>query len=110
IQKKINKEIFEKIDYPHYLHGALSGRDYISNAAVHTRKRTVICLDITNFYPSISKKDVCSIFKNLMRFSPEVSLCLTELVTLNNKVPQGGCCSSYIANLLFFNSEYNLYN
>ncbi|EIG3632909.1 RNA-directed DNA polymerase, partial [Escherichia coli] len=40
IQKKINKEIFEKIDYPHYLHGALSGRDYISNAAVHTRKRT----------------------------------------------------------------------
>ncbi|MFO5109053.1 RNA-directed DNA polymerase, partial [Salmonella enterica subsp. enterica serovar Stanley] len=34
IQKKINKEIFEKIDYPHYLHGALSGRDYISNAAV----------------------------------------------------------------------------
>ncbi|MCM5141106.1 reverse transcriptase domain-containing protein, partial [Escherichia coli] len=28
----------------------------------------------------------------------------------NNKVPQGGCCSSYIANLLFFNSEYNLYN
>ncbi|MBE1761798.1 RNA-directed DNA polymerase, partial [Escherichia coli] len=110
IQKKINKEIFEKIDYPHYLHGALSGRDYISNAAVHTRKRTVICLDITNFYPSISKKDVCSIFKNLMRFSPEVSLCLTELVTLNDKVPQGGCCSSYIANLLFFNSEYNLYN
>ncbi|CTW90365.1 putative retron-type reverse transcriptase [Escherichia coli] len=110
IQKKINKEIFEKIDYPHYLHGALSGRDYISNAAVHTRKRTVICLDITNFYPSISKKDVCSIFKNLMRFSPDVSLCLTELVTLNNKVPQGGCCSSYIANLLFFNSEYNIYN
>lgn len=45
-----------------------------------------------------------------MRFSPDVSLCLTELVTLNNKVPQGGCCSSYIANLLFFNSEYNLYN
>ncbi|MGT7476044.1 hypothetical protein ACRWXL_25245, partial [Escherichia coli] len=38
IQKKINKEIFEKIDYPHYLHGALSGRDYISNAAVHTRE------------------------------------------------------------------------
>lgn len=45
-----------------------------------------------------------------MRFSPDVSIALTELVTLNNQVPQGGCCSSYIANLLFFNSEYNLYN
>ncbi|MDE8469920.1 reverse transcriptase family protein, partial [Klebsiella pneumoniae] len=110
IQKKINKEIFENIDYPHYLHGAITGRDYISNASVHTKKKTIICLDITNFYPSISKRDVTLIFKNLMRFSPDVSIALTELVTLNNQVPQGGCCSSYIANLLFFNSEYNLYN
>lgn len=110
IQKKINKEIFENIDYPHYLHGAITGRDYISNASVHTKKKTIICLDITNFYPSVSKRDVTLIFKNLMRFSPDVSIALTELVTLNNQVPQGGCCSSYIANLLFFNSEYNLYN
>ncbi len=41
IQKKINKEILRKL-ITYYLHGALSGRDYISNAAVHTRKRTVI--------------------------------------------------------------------
>jgi len=108
IQKKINKEIFENIEYPDYLHGALIGRDYISNASEHTKKKTVICLDITNFYPGISKKDVTLIFQNLMRFSPDVSQALTELVTLDGKVPQGSCCSSYIANLLFFNSEYNV--
>lgn len=45
-----------------------------------------------------------------MRFSPEVSEALTNLVTLENKVPQGSCCSSYIANLLFFNDEYNIVN
>jgi len=110
IQKKINKEIFENVSYPEYLHGGLVGRDYISNASAHTKKKTIISLDITNFYPSISKKDVTLIFKNLMRFSPPVSDALTELATFDGKVPQGACCSSYIANLLFFNCEYNVVN
>lgn len=110
IQRRINKEIFEKVLYPDYLHGGLAERDYISNASTHTNKKTIICLDITNFYPSISKQHVYSIFKNLMRFSPEVSEALTSLVTINGQVPQGSCCSSYIANLIFFNYEYNIVN
>jgi len=110
IQKKINSGIFENVSYPLYLQGGLEGRDYISNASMHTKKKSLICLDIKNFYPSISKKDVTLIFKNLMNFSPEVSSTLTEILTLNNQVPQGSCCSSYIANLLFFNNEYNIVN
>ena len=110
IQKRINATIFENVDYPDYLHGGLISKDYISNASEHTKKKTIICLDITNFYPSISKNDVFLIFKNLMRFTDEVSSVLTELVTLNNQIPQGSCCSSYLANLIFFNGEYNIFN
>jgi len=43
-----------------------------------------------------------------MRFSPSISETLTELVTLDGKLPQGACCSSYIANLIFFNDEHNI--
>ena len=108
IQKKINKEIFENVTYPDYLHGGLKERDYVSNASVHSGMKTIISLDIENFYPNIGKRDVLNIFKNMMRFSPEVSNILTELVTLDGKTPQGACCSSYIANLIFFNDEHNI--
>lgn len=54
--KKINEEIFCKVKYPVYLHGGLKNRDYVSNAGFHSGKKTIISLDITNFYPSISKR------------------------------------------------------
>ncbi|MCF1267339.1 reverse transcriptase family protein [Morganella morganii] len=108
IQKKLNKEIFEGITYPNYLHGGIKNKDYITNAKVHSGAKSIISLDIENFYPSIRKNDVLNIFKNLMKFPQDVSESLTKLVTLNGVVPQGSCCSSYIANLVFFNSEYHL--
>ncbi|WP_228671250.1 hypothetical protein [Dickeya oryzae] len=39
IQRKINSELFERVEYPNYLHGGLSAKDYISNASQHTKKR-----------------------------------------------------------------------
>ncbi|WP_159340358.1 MULTISPECIES: reverse transcriptase family protein [Leclercia] len=110
LQKRINQEIFENVSFPDYLHGGLKGKDYLSNAKVHTNKKHLISLDIENFYPSISKKNVLEIFKYMMRFPEDVSKVLTELVTLDGHVPQGSCCSSYIANLVFFNTEYNYVN
>lgn len=107
IQKKINKEIFEGIQYPDYLHGGLKERDYVTNVAMHAKAKSLIGLDIKDFYPSIRKEHVSEIFKNLFRFPPEVCEILTKLTLKNGKVAQGGCCSSYIANLIFFNTEYS---
>lgn len=106
IQKKINREIFEGIVYPDYLHGGLKERDYVSNVMAHAGAKTIIGLDIKDFYPSIQKNHVHEIFKNLFRFDAEVCDVLTNLTTKNGMVTQGGCCSSYIANLIFFNSEF----
>lgn len=110
LQKKINKELFEKVSYPDYLHGGLKGKDYLSNAKIHSGNKTLISLDIENYFPSISRKNVFDIFKFMMRFPDDVSEMLTKLVTLNGSVPQGSCCSTYIANLVFFNTEYNYVN
>ena len=106
IQKKINKEIFEGINYPDYLHGGLKERDYVTNVGMHAKAKSIIGLDIKNFYPSIRKEYVFEMFKKLFRFPDEVCDVLIKLTLKNGKVAQGGCCSSYIANLIFFNSEY----
>jgi hypothetical protein len=112
LQKKINSRIFEQVEYPYYLQGGIKDpeypRDYVANANVHANANQIICVDIKKFYPSIRSKYVKKIFKHFFCFPDDVSEILTKLVTYKNSVPQGGCTSSYVANLIFYESEYLL--
>ncbi|WP_152205078.1 reverse transcriptase family protein [Marinobacter changyiensis] len=112
LQKRINHRIFEKVRFPIYLQGGIKDyekkRDYVENAKIHANSKTLISLDIKNFYDNIGEAYVYRVFKYFFNFPDEVSKTLTALVTLNGRVPQGACTSSYIANLIFFNSEYRI--
>lgn len=111
IQRKLNAMIFSEVVYPSYLMGGISDkekRDYVNNGKLHLRKKTLINLDIENFFPSISSFDIEKVFLYLFKFPPAVSKILTELTTLNGRLPQGGCNSTYLANLLLFNYEYSI--
>ena len=112
LQKKINSRIFEKVCYPSYLQGGLKDdanpRDYVKNAAVHVRPALLVCLDIKNFYPNIRDDAVKNVFQNFLQFEPEVAEILTLLTTVKRRIPQGGCCSSYLANLIFYDYEYKV--
>lgn len=112
IQKRINSRIFEEIIFPQYLQGGIKDsnapRDYIQNSKFHAGSKFLISIDIKNFYHSIQRDSVLSVFTNFFEFPDDVSEILTNLVTLEGKVPQGACTSSYIANLIFFNTEYSL--
>ncbi|WP_275285878.1 reverse transcriptase family protein [Halomonas elongata] len=112
IQKKINSRIFTRVHYPSYLMGGIKDtqkpRDYISNASVHAKAETLISLDIKDFFPNTREVYIKDIFKNLFEFSEEVSSTLTSLVSLESRLPQGACTSSYVANLIFHNSEYEV--
>lgn len=110
LQKRINSRILEKIVFPQYLQGGIkddiSPRDYVRNSSFHAGSKSLICLDIRSFYDNIKEPYVFAIFKHLLKFPDDVSKLLTDVVLLNGRVPQGACTSSYIANLIFFNSEY----
>jgi len=112
IQKRINSRIFEKVEYPRYLQGSLKDeiqkRDYVENARLHSGAKTITRLDIKRFFDSIRPSYVKDIFLYLFKFPEDVSEVLTKLLTFRGKVPQGACTSSYLANLIFFNSEYSL--
>lgn len=110
IQKRINKQIFERVRYPSYLQGGIKDqdetRDYVKNARLHSGAKTLVSLDIKDFYNSIKRNKVKDIFKLFFKFPDDVSEILTSLTTHQGKVPQGACTSSYIANLVFSESEY----
>ncbi len=112
LQKRINARIFEKVEYPDYLQGGIKDeenpRDYVANAIRHANANQIICIDVKQFYPSIKSQYVLNIFQYFFKFSPDVSEILTKLVTYYGRVPQGGCTSSYVANLIFYDTEYPL--
>lgn len=108
LQKRINQVIFSNVSYPEYLQGGIKGKDFITNSKNHLSAKSLINLDIKDFYPSISIHHVYPIYNKLFKFPHTVSDALVKLTTKNGVVTQGGCCSSYIANLIFFNSEHNL--
>lgn len=112
IQKRINHQIFEHFVFPSYLQGSIrdeeNTRDFVQNAKSHSAACDLISLDITGFYDNIKEEYVREIFTQLCDFPVDVSRILTQLVTYKGRVPQGACTSSYVANLVFFNSEYRV--
>ncbi len=108
IQKRINRAIFRNVEYPDYLYGGIAEKDYVKNAKRHTGAKSLITLDVRNFYPNIKTKVVESIFLHFCKFPPIIAKLLTNLTTLNGCVPQGACTSSNIANLVFFDIEHRI--
>jgi len=118
LQYRINKEIMVKgVEWPSYLFGSIpknlgdnKSHDYIDAASVHCGAKSLCCLDISDFFDNIHEEDVKNIFKNLFRFSCEVSEVLTKLVTYKGHLVQGALTSSYLAMLILWDSEPNLVN
>lgn len=107
IQKKINSRIFSNVVYPEYLFGGIKERDYVKNAAQHAGCKALIALDVKDFYPSISLNAVKDIFQYFFRFPRDVAELLGKLCCLNERVPQGACTSSHLANLSLQENEYH---
>lgn len=115
IQSRINSRIFcVLIDWPDYIFGSLSNeifnetvfcRDYIACAQQHCQAKSLIKIDISNFFDNIHKDFVYEIFSELLKFPKEVSAYLTDICCYGEFLIQGALTSSYIATLCFWNVE-----
>ncbi len=105
ILKRINQKIFKRCEYPFYLKGSLPNCSYKDNAALHTNKGTVITIDASNFFPSIPRTFVRSLWVDFFKFNEQVSDILTALCCYGDGLAQGSPTSSYIANLIFWDVE-----
>ena len=111
ILKKINSVFFQKVKFPEYLHGSLTGRDFIGNVEAHAHSRIVITEDIAQFFDCITYEHVYKIWSGLFGFSQEPSSILSKLTTNidqtnKHRVFQGTPTSSYLANLVFWDIEH----
>lgn len=118
IQRRINKRILSKstvVKWPNYIYGSIpntttsSGseikKDYVTCAGIHCEAKSVLRIDVKDFFNNIHYGQIYDIFKNLFHYSEEVSEILTDLCMRNNALPQGGLTSGYLACLCLYDVE-----
>jgi Reverse transcriptase (RNA-dependent DNA polymerase) len=105
IQKAIQRQLLEKVEYPNYLTGSLKGRDARRNAEIHAGASITVCEDVEKFFPSTTSELVNTIWLKFFGFSSDVADLLTKLTTKGGALPQGAVTSSYLANLAFWDRE-----
>ena len=114
VHEKIAKKFFTILDYPEYLQGGIRKRSSITNAKQHIGMNILIKEDISNFFPSISKKIVHQVWTGFFHFPHDVADCLAELVTYQGYLVQegylvqGGKVSGFLCNLIWWQREADL--
>lgn len=108
VQRRIKQRILDRVNFPSYLTGSIKGRDYKVNAAQHSGAKIVIAEDIGSFFPSTSASIVFDVWRHFFGFGHEVALCLTNLTTRRDELPQGAITSAHLANLVFWREEAQL--
>ena len=83
IQKRISN-LLREIEVPTYIYSGIKGRSYADNAISHSGAlRFLYKLDLTAFFPSISRNTVYRFFYEDMKCSADVASILTSLTTVD---------------------------
>jgi RNA-directed DNA polymerase len=114
------KAIQERLNYflqtiylsykPHSVHGFIlkPGEtdlkyNIISNASVHVNKKYLLNLDIQDFFPSISAKQINEVLlSSPFNFHPEIATLVSLIGTYQKKLPTGSPCSPVLANMVCY--------
>ena len=107
IQKWILEEILYNVKISRHAKGYIPKRSLYEHLKYHKNEKTVLTLDIDNFFGSIDEDLVYNVFLNL-GYSKNVSYFLSGLCCLDKCLPQGAPTSPYISNIIlnkFFESD-----
>lgn len=120
IQRRINRRIFTRIVvWPDYIFGSVPNtlgpdkkvskrKDYVSCAAQHCESKSLLKIDIKDFFDNIHIYHVKKVFSDFFKYPEEVSEVLADICCFEQRVVQGALTSSYIASLCLWDIEPKL--
>lgn len=106
-QKGLQGRLNRLYRVPDCVHGFVHGKSISTNAAAHLAKKSILKIDIRNFFESITAAQVAAVFQRL-GCTAEMSAALAKLVTLDGKLVQGFVTSPVIANLVVVSMDEKL--
>ncbi|WP_439634702.1 reverse transcriptase family protein [Glycocaulis sp.] len=114
--KKIHQKIarwLSRIETPDYLHSAIRGRSYITNASAHRADVNLIKVDIKSFFNNVRAHSVYLFFLHYMKCRADVSMLLAKILTVDGHLATGSSVSpilSYFAHKPMFDEIAQLSN
>lgn len=100
LHRKIHRYV-ARIEAPNYLHSAIKGRSYVTNARAHIGIGPMIKIDVKKFYPSVPQHKVMHFFRDVMHCAPDVAGLLANLLCRKGRLPTGGAASPIISYYAF---------
>jgi len=91
------QSLLQRVCLPESIHGGRRGYSYITNALSHLCKPLVLCMDLKDFFPSVTNHRIYNVFRGRLGCTPDVARYLTRLTTLNGCLPQGSPTSTILA-------------
>lgn len=82
-----------RIEVPEYLHSAVKGRSYLSNARAHVGEGRLLKIDIAKFYQSVPQHKVMHFFRDVMACAPDVAGLLAKLICYRGALATGSSIS-----------------
>lgn len=101
LQKRLKEFIDRKVLDPHpNVHGFTRGRGTSTNAKAHLNARALLTVDITDFFPSISRQQVEDALQD-HGANPNVAEAITNASTFSGSLATGFPTSPVLSNLVF---------
>lgn len=82
IQRRIKNEL-NKIIVPENIFSGVKGKSYIGNAKLHNGNKYVFKIDLSSFFPCITRDTVYIFFIESLKTSPDIACILTNLLTVD---------------------------
>lgn len=89
--------LLSRIETPEFLHSAIKGHSYITNATEHTTAHPSVKVDIKKFFQSVRAAAVFHFFKDTMKCKEDVAGILTVLLTVDGHLPTGSSVSPILS-------------
>ncbi len=102
LQRRIVENGFRRLELPDPVHGFRPGRSIVSNAMPHVGCAMVVNVDIDDFFPTTSYRQVVRACYKLcdLGLSERAALFVADLCSFQGALPTGAPTSPYIANLV----------
>ena len=109
IQRWILTEILYKMTCSDYAKAYIPAVSIKENAIPHLNCKTLVAIDIKDFFPSIKLEHILPVFSGL-DYCGKVIDALAKLCCLNDCLPQGAPTSAYLSNLVMKDFDIKIGN
>ncbi|HEX4451711.1 MAG TPA: reverse transcriptase family protein [Kofleriaceae bacterium] len=100
VQGRIMRKILRPVSLPRNMVGGVAGRSVRDNALAHIGQPTLVKLDLRNHFGRITNDQVFAALRRELGMSTEIAAVLTQLTTLQHRLPQGAATSTALSNLV----------